>query len=273
VPQIFIMNYDGSDVIQITSLQDGACQPDWSPDGSQIVFISPCFERTDVYPDSRLYIVNADGTGLTPLLNSDAGDFDPSWSPDGTRIAFTSLRDGTLQIYVLDLRDNSVTALTTYENDNGEREALQPDWSPDGSQILYSVRRIGVSQIWVMSDTGLGQTQIVRSGLDYWDSLPTWSPDGEMVVFTQTRSDQRTWGYTMFMLYADRALAQGRQLSNRDFAFDVSFSSDGQWLFFENSLDSMNFDIYRVNADGSGTRAIVTDVPEQDFDPAWRPTP
>ncbi|MBN2387668.1 MAG: serine/threonine-protein kinase [Anaerolineales bacterium] len=269
VPQIFLMNWDGNGRQRLTSLPDGACQPSWSPDGTQIVFISPCLERVDLYQDSLLYIMNADGTDVTPLLNSQPGDFDPAWSPDGTRIAFTSLRDGYPQIYVLDLRDNELARLTDTPSDV---QALQPAWSPDGIQIAYAVRRLSVSQIWVMSETGRGQFQLVRSGIDFWDYLPVWSPDGEFVYFTQSASSRLTWGWMMFLNYEQRSDPAGRAVRNRDLAVDATFSSDGLWLYFESSVDSLQYDIYRMNVDGTGLSRVTTD-PAQDFDPAWRVIP
>ena len=105
VPQIYLMNADGTGLQLITSMDNGACQPSWSPDGSKLVFISPCrargefFENT--YNDSSLYMINADGTDQKTLTTIPGSDYDPAWSPDGTRIAFTSVRDGRKEIYVL----------------------------------------------------------------------------------------------------------------------------------------------------------------------------
>jgi len=67
VPQIYVINFDLTGLSLLTNMEGGACQPTWSPDGSQIAFISPCpargefFENT--YKDSSIYVMNADGTG------------------------------------------------------------------------------------------------------------------------------------------------------------------------------------------------------------------
>ena len=79
--------------MKITDLQDGACQPSWSPDGKQLVFTTPCDGNQELYPGAALFTINADGTNLTPLPSVFGGDFDPAWSPDGKKIAFTSIRD------------------------------------------------------------------------------------------------------------------------------------------------------------------------------------
>jgi serine/threonine protein kinase len=138
--QIYAANSDGTGRRQITTLPEGACQPDWSPDGKRLVFVSPCDSNTDYYPGSAMYIINEDGKGLLPLPTLAGGDYDPKWSPDGTKIAFTSLRNsGRPQLYVLNLEDNVVTPISEkFLTD------FQPAWSPDGRQIVFvSTRKQG----------------------------------------------------------------------------------------------------------------------------------
>jgi serine/threonine protein kinase/Tol biopolymer transport system component len=264
-PQIFVMDAGDDPARQVTDMADGACQPAWSPDGLRIVFISPCLERTDLYPGSSLFIVNADGSGLTALPTAAAGDFDPAWSPDGGRIAFTSLRDGYTQVYVLNLADSTMTLLTEASSDS---QARQPAWSPVGTQIVYTVRRLNVLQIWVVSDAGRGATQLVRSGIDYWDYLPAWSPDGETILFSES-SGKQALGWLMSIRYDERQGNDASFFTNGVFAMDAAYSPDGLWIAFESS-DGLNYDIYVMGVDGKGRARLTTD-PSVDFDPAWRP--
>jgi len=265
VPQIFIVDVGGTHLQQVTNMADGACQPDWSPDGLRIVFISPCLERTDLYPGSSLFVVNADGSGLTALPTAAGGDFDPAWSPDGGRIAFTSLREDHTQVYVMNLADQTVTRLTAASSDT---QARQPAWSPTGTQIVYTVRRLGVLQIWVMSDIGRGPTQLVRSGIDYWDYLPAWSPDGETLLFTES-SGKQALGWLMSIRYDERQNNDASYVKNGLFAADADFSPDGLWIAFESS-DGVNYDVYVMGVNSKGRARLTTD-PALDFDPAWRP--
>jgi len=271
LPQLFLVNTDGTDLTQLTNMDAGACQPSWSPDGMQLVFISPCGGRGEffetIYNESSLYIINADGTGLKQLTQSPGSDFDPAWSPDGKRIAFTSVREGFRQIYSLDVNSLSVTLLT---NTTDAVESSQPAWSPDGTKIAYTVKRVGTYQVWAMTDTGQEAVQLARSGQDLWDFLPTWSADGKTVYFSQRRQGPfRPW--LMKVNYEDLS-QDARRLNFPTPIEDVSFSPDGLWLVFEGMDGQGNRDIYFMTVAGSGRTRLTTD-PKVDFDPAWRPPP
>jgi serine/threonine protein kinase len=274
-PQIFLINADGSEARQITNLPDGACQPDWSPDGHRLVFISPCLRRQDQYPGAKLYIVNADGSDLTALPASDEGDFDPAWSPDGSRIAFTSLLDGSLQIYVLDLSDNSVVKLTEPSTDTRYPDwSRQPAWSPTGTQILYTghSRLTGALQIWVMSDAGRGQAIFVRRGSVMWNFLPAWSPDGTDILFGET-SGAQALGWLMTIEAENHLTVEATRLRSGILGNHGTYSPDGLWVVYENldiyDSSRVDYDLYRMNISTAPVR--LTDNPAQDFDPDWRP--
>ncbi len=81
----------------ITGLADITYDPQWSPNGAMIAFVSQDQGSDDVW------LINADGSEMRWLVNNDwEWDKWPSWSPDSTRIAFMSNRYGNRQIYVMD---------------------------------------------------------------------------------------------------------------------------------------------------------------------------
>jgi len=270
VPQIYLINTDGTGLQLITTMENGACQPAWSPDGAQLVFISPCLTRGEffenTYNDASLYMINADGAGLKQLTTIPGSDYDPAWSPDGERIAFTSVRDGRREIYVLAVDTGAVTRLT---NSTGDIENSQPAWSPFSNQIAYTVKRFGAYQIWVMSDTGQSNVQIARSGQSLWDYLPAWGLDGETILFNQrTLNSPRTW--LMSIRYEDRDSKSPTKLDFPSPIDDVQFSPDGLWLTFEGMDANGNRDIYFATI-SSGNLTRLTSDPTTEFDPAWRP--
>jgi serine/threonine protein kinase len=273
IPQIHIINVDGSGVRPATTVSGGACQPDWSPDGSRLVFVSPCDLSTNNFSKSSLYTVNADGSDFYPVPSSVEGDYEPAWSPDGRTIAFTSLRSGHPQIYTLNLVDGTVQRLITTSSD---RKASQPAWSRYGELIVYTLNRYEDFQVWKMTSDGQGQEQIVRSGPGVWDTNPIWSPIGDDVFFNQRYAKNpvnATW--LMKINYEARGGLGVKVEAGPRPILNVRFSPDGQWLTF-NSVEtidgSIKPDIYIIPLLG-GERQRVTTDPGTDMDPVWRPLP
>ena len=258
IPQIWIMNSNGKDKSQITNRVDGACQPDWSPDGSKIVFISPCQKRNgiDIYTGTGMYVINADGTGITPLYSVPGGDYDPNWSPDGKYIAFASKRDGISHIYLYNLADHTTQRLTgpsSYDR--------RPVWSPDGSVIAFESTRLGVSQIWIMNADGTDVHEFsnLYNGAGF---TPSWSQDGNILIFSQGLSQARLVGKQTSSQSTVEA-----QISDYLSIWRADYSEDGLWIVFEMVKDE-NRDIYIMNSNG-GELKRLTDDSNDDFDPVW----
>jgi serine/threonine protein kinase len=267
LPQIWVMDIDGTELRQITDTQQGACQPSWSPDGMRLVFISPCDTQREVFTGSSLFIINEDGTDLTPLPIVGRGEYDPSWSPTGESILFTSLREGGIpQIYLMNLADRSVILLS----DSGEKRGLQASWSADGQEIIFISSRHGPYQIWTMNADGSSPSRYSASG-GLRNEYPVWSPDMQMVVFTQSEFDGAV-PHLFTTRYPDGAANEtgvyafaGNSPMRR-----AKFSPDGIWLALESWPDGMNHDIYIMTPNGAERTRLTTD-PAMDFDPAWRP--
>jgi Tol biopolymer transport system component len=95
-------------------------RPNWSPDGTRIVFSAIAGSHRD------LYLVNADGTNLQRLTQTDELDeFSPTWSPDGARIAFQMNTTSGWDIYTIRVDGTDLQRLTTdFAND------VAPSWVP-----------------------------------------------------------------------------------------------------------------------------------------------
>jgi serine/threonine protein kinase len=264
IPQIWIVNVDGTGLRQITDRLEGACQPSWAPDGERLVFISPCRSNQEIYPNSSLFIINADGSDITPLPTILGGDFDPDWSPDGNFIVFTSLRNGNRnQVHVMDLRDLSVKLLSEeFVQD------LQPAWSADGEQIAFVSTRKGPFQLWTMDPNGSSQELFSRSA-SARNTNPVWSPDGSVIVFDQSKGLGEV--PTLFAArFEEGGMNEFRIFENWIPSREADYSPDGFWLVFESWPDGRNHDIYMMTANGVDRQPLTTD-PGFDFDPAWRP--
>lgn len=183
---IWVMNADGSNKIQLTNGDD--IEPSWSPDGNKIAFARGIALGVDVF------VMNADGSNQVKLTSAVGSEFNerPRWSPNGTKIVFQSNRSATggdSEIYVMNADGSNQTALT----DNASADG-QPDWSPDGSKIVFGAGRNGSLEIYVMNADGTNQTRITNNPA--LDAAPSWSPDGTKFVFVSNR-DGNDEIYTM----------------------------------------------------------------------------
>jgi len=141
--------------------------PSFSPDGKQIVFMSP----RPLTP--QLYTMNVSGTGLRLLTPVVAGKRSyrtgPDWSPNGDEIAFQQ-QNGDFQVWTIGVKDRVMRQLTN----EGENE--DPSWAPDGRHMSIT-RRLGAigdqRSIWVLDERTGRLRQLTQSG----DArLSDWSP-------------------------------------------------------------------------------------------------
>ena len=275
-PQIYLLDLQSSVISVITNVAGGACQPSWSPDGARLVFVSPC-SGPDLIgqnppADTSLYTISADGSDLQQITTVPVGNFEPAWSPDGMRIAFTSLRDGNMQIYALNLADQSVTRLTDL---GAGVEARQPSWSSLGNQIAFAVKRFGVYQVWAMLDTGENPQQIIRSGPTFLDYFPVWSRDDSVIVYSQQRADAFSLPWQMNVLYEKRGGTSASRMELGPLPVErLVFSTDGFWMAYQGrEVDGTTLDLYLIKVGGASTdRVRLTTDPGNDFEPAWRPS-
>lgn len=109
---IFVMNSDGSELVNLTNNPANDWFPVFSPDGSQIAF------QTNRDGNEEIYVINVDGSNLRNITNNASSDYDPVWSPDGTQIAFTTERDGNAEIYVMDADGSNPINISNHPQDD-----------------------------------------------------------------------------------------------------------------------------------------------------------
>jgi TolB protein len=116
-----------------------------------------------------------DGSAPTNLSNDPAADYMPDGLSAGDgisndparRVLFASERNGTTDVFVMDLFGGNRVNLT-----NNPGEDYAPTWSPDGRWIAFTSNRTGNLEIFVMPAEGGEALNLTNHpGEDY---LPTW---------------------------------------------------------------------------------------------------
>lgn len=242
---VWLIHPDGTEDHQIaTDVSDapgGQLLPDWSPDGTRIVFTTRGGTTEPLYVYD---LATERSTQLFDCLAPCLGDDEPVFSPDGAKVAFeralgpivTSAAEGgdvpsDCSLWIGDVASGQVTQVTSNTHPPCDRE-YNPRWSPDGSQLTY----------W-------------RDPYD--DGAPT--------------------GTAAFVIDAD-GTHERRLTDPTMFAGEADWSPDGRWIVFDTyplaefgSSEVSN--LYRIHPDGSGMEPLTnyTDADQRATQPRYTP--
>lgn len=209
---IFLMNADGSNVVQLTRNDSYDGTPAWTPDGRFIVFAS---ERDG---NEEVYRMRTDGSEPVNLSRHPGADGHPRVSPDGRLIYFNSNRSSdpaTFSRGTMDRDHNHEIYTMTLDGGDVRRVTDLPDWdtypavSPDGTRLLW--RRIAPtggksesgrnSEVFWM-DLKSGEQRNLTSNQAY-DGWPAWSPDGRRIAFASNRANSEFEAFDIYVAEAD----------------------------------------------------------------------
>ena len=223
---IWMVSWDGKESVQLTHTLESESQPNWSPDGKYLSFMS----SRNGLKGSQIWIMDRRGgeaKQLTDLKKGDLSDYE--WSPDGTKIAlviktqpdtakvkipkpifidryhFKQDVEGYLtrkptHLYLYDVATKKMDTLT-----KGVYDEKQPKWSPDGSQIAFLSNRTTDpdrnenTDIWMIDSKKDSKIKQITTWTGS-DSSPEWSPDGKQIAYLRSTSSDNYIMYDQSVL-------------------------------------------------------------------------
>jgi TolB protein len=248
---VWTVNWDGSNLVNLT--EDSAesdSHPDWSPDGTQIVFDSWRSGKAEIY------IMQANGSGVRQLTEGVDDNQEPKWSPDGKWIAYHCSLAGETRICVVSSDEQPV----------GEPiSGTMPVWStssPNGElRLAYLCFQTGQSDICTVRPDGADLVNLTNSPAD--EHSAAWSLDGNWLAFVSNRSDD-------IDIYKVCTTCSGEPVAVRltdevRYAMWPAWSPDGSQLAYANEPGG---DLLLVSANRSNATYLTSGV----FGPPiWRP--
>jgi Tol biopolymer transport system component len=290
-PEVFAMNADGSNLVQLTDVRDTASWWDplaWSPDGQWLVASRIPNEMTWVDKGQvNLYLINADGSGATQITTNEVGnDLNPHWSPDGKFIVFARSDYGQIGIYSIHSYGSNLTALALNVGNEGIF-----DWAPDGQLYYLSTDTpclvngcVLVDELRTVNGDGTNQRSLLT--LKLRDPSCTSgnlisSPDGTRMLIRFpigcTSEGQLFIVNSDGINFRELLKLKNLNLSPGEWISQVNWSPDGKFIVFVAGKDP-NQDIYILDIDKAlqdpSTLPIrLTDNTIMDNSAVWQPKP
>jgi TolB protein len=243
--EIYTMNFDGSDVRQITRNRSISLGPSWSTDGTRISY-SVFNRHEDNTRNIDLFEYNFKNGNLRMLSNRKGLNSGASYHPNGKQLALTLSYAGNPDIYLLNLENRTVYQLTKSAGFD-----VDPAFSPDGSKIAFVSSRAGKPMVYTMSVAHPGDVKRITFAGSY-NATPNWSPDSKKIVFAGWIEGH----FDIFSITADGAKIE-RFTKNEGNNEDPSFSPDGSMIAFSSNRANKEKAIYVMNADGTNVRRLT----------------
>jgi TolB protein len=265
--EIFVMDWDGANLMQLTNHNNAAVSPSWSRDGRYIAYSAYNYHTKIRMRNLDLFIYDLK-TKQRMLLSGQRGtNSTASFFPDQKNAVIRiSPNSGNSDLYKVSLSGTAQKKALT----NGPRGAMnvEPAVSPDGTRLAFSSDRSGKAMIYIQ-DLATGSTQrLTYAG--YYNSSPAWSPDGKRIAFAGGNEKH----FDIFVMDADGKNLQkltsaqkpnGKGANNED----PSFSPDGRFILFRSDRTG-NYQLYVVSVDGKHEYRLTFDQNNY-YRPQWSP--
>lgn len=260
--EIFVMDWDGANVDQVSTHRSISISPAWSPDNSKIAYTSYVKRVGAKFRNADMLILDL-ASGKRSLVSYRQGiNSGATFAPDNKHIYLTISQGTSPDIYKMTLNGDLAGKIT-----NGPAGALnvEPAMSKNGT-LAFSSDRAGRPMIYTADADGSNVKRITFAGV--FNSSPSWSPDGKKIAF----SGQSDNNFDIFVMNADGTgmirltsakKSNGRMASNED----PSFSPDGRFVMYTSDRTGKS-QIYISTVDGTEERRVTNDNHNY-YKPKW----
>jgi Tol biopolymer transport system component len=236
---------DGAHIIYASTKNGGdQCPPavDRAKYGNK--YIWPLYSTYDIY------MADTSGKIIKQLTKSDGYDAEGTLSYDGKKMIYCSVKDGDLDLYVMELATGKEIKVTnTLGYDGGA-------WfSPDGKKIVWRASRptsaedvaeyksllkeglVAPTQmeVWVANADGTDAKQITHLGQANW--APNFTPDGKHIIFCSNHEYKRGFPFNMYLIDLEGNHLEKESRDKGFYAFPM-FIPDGKKIMFSSNRNN-----------------------------------
>lgn len=265
-PELYLSDYDGFNVRQLT--RDGARKysPNWSPDGTRIAYTS--------YRDGphELYLLDLRSGETSKVSFEGRTVLSPRWSPDGRHLLVGLITEGISRLFISTPDGSRLIPLATGHGIN-----ISPSWSPRGDQVVYMSDRLTRKHLYVINIDGSEDHRITFEG--GYNGSPAWSPRGDRIAFVAGDVAQRRRGGSRRVFNIYTCDVNGRNIVKltgirgpEGDNVNPTWSPDGLHILFGSDRARRgDYQIYRMYWNGGDVHLVITEGNNRQ--PSWGPRP
>jgi len=249
IKEVYMMDFDGKGVTQITSHGGLAISPSMSDDGRYLVY--SLISNAAGKRNNNLYLMDLRTKESHIISNREGINSGAIFLPGGKSIALTLTVSGNAELYEMNLESKSLRKITNHFSSD-----VDPSVTYDGKLMTFLSDRAGKAMIYTMDPNGEERNVKRISFVGQFNATPRFSPDGKEIVFS-------SWLDNSFDLFRIGSDGSGLSRLTKDFGSneDPSYSNDGEFIAFTSqrviSRVKADQNIYIMDRDGGILGAIT----------------
>lgn len=250
VKEVYMMDFDGKNVQQITNHGGIVISPSMSQDGRYLVY-SLIGSSASKKRNNDLYLMDMRTKETKIISNRDGVNSGAIFLTGGKSIALTLTVSGNAEIYEMNVETKELRKITNHFSAD-----VDPSITYDGTLMTFLSDRPGKAMIYTMDPRGTESNVKRISFVGQFNATPRFSPDGKEIVFS-------SWLDNSFDLFRISSDGQGLSRLTKDFGSneDPSYSNDGEFIAFTSqrviSRVKADQNIYIMDRDGGILGAIT----------------